>query len=85
MRAQKLLVGFSDDRRFFVPVLILFVFFVLVIIIGGISSGIVLLPITVMRFQTCACHSHSRAEAVSHNAVCCICSRQLMAHRDVSL
>ena len=27
--------GFSDDRRVFVPVLVLFVFFVLVIIIGG--------------------------------------------------
>jgi hypothetical protein len=38
VRAQQLLVGFSDDRRFFVPVLVLFVFFVLVIIIGGISG-----------------------------------------------
>jgi hypothetical protein len=35
--ADGLFVGFSDDRWFFVPVLVLFVFFVFVIIIGGIS------------------------------------------------
>src|SRR5262249_22751656 len=35
---EELLVGFSDDRRFFVSVLVLFVFFVLVIIIGGVSG-----------------------------------------------
>src|SRR5215813_8234284 len=33
----KLLVGFSDDRRFFVQLLVLLVFFVLVIIIVGMS------------------------------------------------
>jgi hypothetical protein len=38
VRAQQLLVGFSDDRRFFVPVLVPFAFFVFVIIIGGISG-----------------------------------------------
>src|SRR6266536_3808896 len=32
-----LFVGFSDDRRFFVPVLVLFVFFVLLLIIIGVS------------------------------------------------
>jgi hypothetical protein len=37
-RAQQLLVGFSDDSRFFVSVLVLFVFFVLVIIIVGVSG-----------------------------------------------
>src|SRR5262249_34461563 len=34
---RKLLVGFSDDRRFFVPILVLLVFFFLVIIIVGMS------------------------------------------------
>src|SRR5262245_57388639 len=34
---RKLLVGFSDDRRFFVQLLVLLVFFVLVIIIVGMS------------------------------------------------
>src|SRR5262245_13192076 len=34
---RKLLVGFSDDRRFFVQFLVLLVFFVLVIIIVGMS------------------------------------------------
>jgi hypothetical protein len=38
MRAQELFIRFSDDRRFFVPVLVLFVFFVLVIIIVGVSG-----------------------------------------------
>jgi hypothetical protein len=32
--ASQLLVGFSDDRRFFVQLLVLLVFFVLVIIVG---------------------------------------------------
>src|SRR5262249_24924686 len=36
-RAQRLFVGLSDDRRFFVPVLVLFVVVVLVVIIVGIS------------------------------------------------
>src|SRR5262245_3937139 len=35
--ASQLLVGFSDDRRFFVQILVLLVFFVLVIIIVGMS------------------------------------------------
>src|SRR5262249_59942422 len=34
---RKLLVGFSDDRRFFLQILVLLVFFVLVIIIVGMS------------------------------------------------
>jgi hypothetical protein len=34
---ESIFVGFSDDRRFFLPVLVLFVFYVLVTIIGGIS------------------------------------------------
>jgi hypothetical protein len=38
MRAQELLIRFSDDRRFFVPVLVLFLFFVLVIMIVGVSG-----------------------------------------------
>src|SRR5262245_66038331 len=36
-RARQLFVGLSDDRRFFVPVLVLFVVVVLVVIIVGIS------------------------------------------------
>jgi hypothetical protein len=35
--AAELFVGLSDDRRFIVPVLVLFVFFVLVIIAVGVS------------------------------------------------
>src|SRR5262249_23967133 len=35
--ASRLFLGFSDDRRFVLPVLVLFVVFVLVIIIVGIS------------------------------------------------
>jgi hypothetical protein len=32
---ESIFVGFSDDRRFFVPVLVLFVFFVLIFIVVG--------------------------------------------------
>jgi hypothetical protein len=45
---------FSDDRRFFVPALVPFVFFVLVIIIGGIGGGIVSLPMMLTRLQMCS-------------------------------
>ena len=34
---ESIFVGFSDDRQFFMPVFVLFVFFVLVIIVVGVS------------------------------------------------
>jgi hypothetical protein len=49
VRAHELPVGFSDDRRFFVPFLVLFLVFILASV--GPRGGMVLLPWKMMRLQ----------------------------------
>jgi hypothetical protein len=49
VRAHELPVRFSDDRRFFVPVLVLFLVFILASV--GPRGGMVLLPWKMMRLQ----------------------------------
>jgi hypothetical protein len=70
VRAQQLLVGFSDDRRFFVPILVPFVFFVFSSSSSSLSSsagsrgGIVSLPMMVTRLQMCSGHFGSCVDVV---------------------